>query len=137
MRVVAGTAGQGLGRPPVRPAKAAPTAAHPLPAAPPLPAQQLLRFERKGHVAVRGLFTPAELEPLVQPLLAALRSHELDAWRQRVSVLVQPPPPPVTTVAEAKRLLKEKAAEHPVGFLQVRAAADCTRLRSLAASSVL
>jgi outer membrane biosynthesis protein TonB len=83
--------------PPVQPpAPPAATVAHPaadalaalpaLPAGPPLSAEQLLSFERDGHVALRGLLTAAEVAALAPGLHAALDARRVDAVRTGVRV---------------------------------------------------
>jgi hypothetical protein len=108
------------GAPKAAPAPALP----PLPAGKPLSAPQVLRFERKGHVATRKLLSPAEAAPYADTLTAALASRRLDAYRHRVAVMC---PPDVAararldTVEDARRTLREHSAD-AVGFLQARPA---------------
>jgi hypothetical protein len=94
----------------------------PLPAGKPLALPQLLRFERKGHVATRKLLTPAEAAPYAATLSDALASRRLDAFRHRVSVLCPPDAARaarISSVDDARRMLREHGAED-VGFLQAR-----------------
>jgi hypothetical protein len=131
--------------PAARPLAAAKPAAKPAPAPapaaparglPPLPAgrapsaQQLLRYERKGHLATRGLLSAAELAPFVAPLETALAAARLDAFRHRVSVLCAPAVAAqaqrARSVEEARALLAQHAHDD-VGFLQARAAPRAAR----------
>ena len=115
------TAAQAAGGAP----KAAPAPAlPPLPAGKPLSAPQVLRFERKGHVATRKLLSPAEAAPYADTLTAALASRRLDAYRHRVAVMCPPDAAArarLDTVEDARRVLREHASD-TVGFLQVRPA---------------
>ena len=104
----------------------------PLPAGKPLSAPQVLRFERKGHVATRKLLSPAEAAPYAATLAAALASRRLDAYRHRVAVMCPPEAAArarLDTVEDARRTLREHAATD-VGFLQARppAARRCARV---------
>lgn len=85
----------------------------------PLSAAQLLRFERKGHVATRGLLSASELAPVVPLLQKALEQESLTAWRHRVSVLCPPhvDAQALRSVGEARRLLEHHGSD-AVGFLQ-------------------
>jgi hypothetical protein len=100
-----------------------------LPAGARLSAAQLLRFERKGHVATRRVLSPEELTPFVAPLTDALSAHRLDAYRHRVAVLcprdVATSAAALRSVEEARALLRRHAGggggsgDDDVGFLQV------------------
>ncbi|KAK3244004.1 hypothetical protein CYMTET_46369 [Cymbomonas tetramitiformis] len=80
--------------------------------------QQLLKYERKGYVCTRGLFTEDELSRFRPAVEGATSRLELKALRQRVSVLC--PGVDATQLQskeEAQQLLATRAVEE-VGFLQ-------------------
>jgi hypothetical protein len=93
-----------------------------LDAAAPLTSVQLLRYERRGHLCSRRLFTSEELQFFVPHLTALLENQRFEAFKHRLEVLCPPEvlaqQPPVTSIAQAKRLLQQHATEL-VGFLQV------------------
>jgi hypothetical protein len=95
----------------------------PLLAAPPLPVETLLAFERDGHVALRGLLSPEELRALSPGLRAAHASRRLDALRTGVrcalgdEALVDDFGLPYEEADELQGMLDEAGASVP--FLQV------------------
>lgn len=50
----------------------------------PLPPHQLVEYLRKGHTAVRGLFSQEEVRELRPKVLAAFEAEELEALRHEV-----------------------------------------------------
>jgi hypothetical protein len=53
----------------------------------PLPPEQLVEYLRKGHMAVRGLFSQEEVLELKPKVLAAFEAEELEALRHEVRYL--------------------------------------------------
>ena len=49
--------------------------------------QELLAYERKGHVCIRGVLSQDEARPMVSDLIRATKARQLDAYRHRISVL--------------------------------------------------
>ena len=127
------------------------TATPALDAGRPVSAAQQLRFERKGHVCSRALFTPQEVATFVPRLTAALETERLAAFKQRVQVLCPPEvaqrAASLTAVVQVQQLLRDHAQD-AVGFLQVfnlhrraspegdaaRALVTCPRLGAVAAA---
>ncbi len=127
-RCAAGARREGRGapappsRPPATPPPPATTALPELREGPRLALPQLLRYERKGHVATRGVLAAAELSAFVAPLSDALAAHRLDAFRHRVAVLCPPAAARgarLDSVDAARRMLKTHGHDD-AGFLQAR-----------------
>jgi hypothetical protein len=115
----------------------------------PVSAAQQLRFERRGHVCSRALFSPQELATFVPRLTAALERERLAAFKHRVQVLCPPEvaqrAESLTAVPQVQQLLRDQPK---VGFLQVfnlhrrmsaegdaaRALVTCPRLGAVAAA---
>jgi len=82
---------------------------------------ELLGFERKGYIVLRGLLRPELLQALKKEAEAIVATKRLQALQQRVRVLCPPAvvartPPPLTEAA-AVQLLRSHGSDE-VGFLQ-------------------
>jgi hypothetical protein len=114
-----------------------------LAAGPPLPDATCLAFERRGHVALRGLLSADELAALAPGVLAALDARRVDALRTGVrcalgeAALRDDFGLPYEDADELEALLAEAGANVP--FLQVFNAwrDGCAAARRLACSARL
>jgi hypothetical protein len=80
--------------------------------------QQLLDFERQGHLCARAFFNPQELSSLEACVTEAAESQKLNAYRHRVAVLCPGVDPfSVKTIQEAQNIIRLKGTDE-LGFLQ-------------------
>lgn len=80
--------------------------------------QQLLDFERQGHLCARAFLNPQELSSLEACVTEAAESQKLNAYRHRVAVLCPGVDPfSVTTIQEAQNIIRLKGTDE-LGFLQ-------------------
>lgn len=71
--------------------------------------QQLLDFERQGHLCARAFFNPQELSSLEACVTEAAESQKLNAYRHRVAVLCPGVDPfSVKTIQEAQNIIRLK-----------------------------
>lgn len=85
----------------------------------PLPAEQLLCFERKGHTVTRGLCSREEVADWGKVIRAAFEKDKLMALRQKVRVLVgKEAYEHARTVEECEELLEENVDPEYIPFLQ-------------------
>ncbi|KAK9800783.1 hypothetical protein WJX73_002660 [Symbiochloris irregularis] len=86
-------------------------------AKPSLSTEEVLSFERKGHIQLNGLLTAPEVHQLAKHVDQAISKRQLEALRHRVRVLVsEHEAKACRTVEDAKAALRRAHAE--VGFLQ-------------------
>lgn len=87
--------------------------------APPLPAEQLLAFERKGHTVTRGLCSREEMADWAKVVRAAFEKDKLMALRQKVRVLLgKAEYEHARTVEDCEELLEEGVDPEYIPFLQ-------------------
>ena len=80
--------------------------------------QELLAYERKGHVCIRGVLSQDEARPMVSDLIRETKARQLDAYRHRISVLC-PGVDADAVASEAEALdVLARGSEEEVGFLQ-------------------
>lgn len=85
----------------------------------PLPAEQLLAFERKGHTVTRGLCSPEEMADWAKVVRAAFEKDKLLALRQKVLVLLgKEAHDHARTVEECEEMLEENVDPEFIPFLQ-------------------
>lgn len=80
--------------------------------------QEMLAYERKGHVCIRGVLSQDEARPMVSDLIRETKARQLDAYRHRISVLC-PGVDADAVASEAEALdILARSSEEEVGFLQ-------------------
>ncbi|KAG0615216.1 hypothetical protein M758_5G024000 [Ceratodon purpureus] len=83
-----------------------------------LGSEQLLKFEREGHVCVRGLFDEEEMGALAAAVSGGASREKLNAYRHRVAVLCPGVDPfSLHSVAEAEAVIRQQGTDE-LGFLQ-------------------
>lgn len=87
--------------------------------APPLPAEQVLSFERKGHTVTRGLCGREEVADWAKVIRAAFEKDKLLALRQKVRVLLgKEAYAHARTVEDCEEMLEEEVDPEYIPFLQ-------------------
>ena len=82
-----------------------------------LGAEQLLAFERQGHLCTRGILSEAQVLAVRRAAEQAIRERSTEALQQRIRVLL-PEQHHVAVTSEQQGLLHLKTHRKELGFLQ-------------------
>lgn len=89
--------------------------------------EQLLHFERKGHLCLRQFFSQTQVQALEPLLMQSMDLNMLNAFRHRISVLCPGIDPfSVKTVKQAENLISSKVHSSPC-FCKLGRVVTCFR----------